>query len=256
MADDSDNGGDLDVQIQHMDEEEGQEDSVADETNSTSTSTLATTRISKTKPFSNPVHQWFNDYGKDSKCIICSKVLTGRYPTTLKNHLKSHHAQYKKFQQLQKSHTDSAKLRKKPQTNSEISSLQRNLEPEDEQSQQNSNGGAFAAAMAAITQRRRSNQAETPTDSVDKELKDYLDELVNSSISTSENPFEFWCRRASKYTELLSISVDVLAIPATSAPTERIFSQASFLLTRKRHNLDDEKLESELFYKVNSRFLD
>ena len=47
----------------------------------------------------------------------------------------------------------------------------------------------------------------------------------------------------------------VLSIPATSAPVERIFSHASFILGRNRHNLSDEKLEEELFYKVNVEFI-
>lgn len=52
-----------------------------------------------------------------------------------------------------------------------------------------------------------------------------------------------------------NIAVDVLCIPATSAPSERVFSRASFVLARKRHNLCDEKLENGVFYKMNIEFL-
>ena len=55
--------------------------------------------------------------------------------------------------------------------------------------------------------------------------------------------------------ENIFLALAVLSIPATSAPVGRIFSHASFILRRNRHNSSDEKLEEELFYKVNVEFI-
>ena len=57
------------------------------------------------------------------------------------------------------------------------------------------------------------------------------------------------------FPQIFNVAVDVLSIPATSAPCERIFSRVGCVLGRNRHNLDDQKLEAEVFYKFNNDFL-
>lgn len=46
-------------------------------------------RISKTKPFTNPVHSHFIPDGDYSKCKYCKKKLKGKNPTNLLSHLNS-----------------------------------------------------------------------------------------------------------------------------------------------------------------------
>lgn len=106
----------------------------------------------------------------------------------------------------------------------------------------------FAAARARIAEKRR-QATETLVDSVDQELQMYFNDIkASDGGSCSDDPFTFWIKQAKRLPQMFNVAVDVLSIPATTAPVERIFSRASFILSKKRHNLKDKKLESELFF--------
>ena len=70
------------------------------------------------------------------------------------------------------------------------------------------------------------------------------------------SPYLLWEKLADKCPVTYSIAVDVLSVPATSAPSERVFSRASHVLGKNRHNLSDANLEKEVFFKFNAEFLD
>ena len=53
---------------------------------------------------------------------------------------------------------------------------------------------------------------------------------------------------------MYNIAVDALSVPATTAPVERVFSRASYILSKK-DNVSNEKLEMELLCKFNSDLL-
>jgi hypothetical protein len=48
---------------------------------------------------------------------------------------------------------------------------------------------------------------------------------------------------------------DILAIPASTAPLERVFSVASQVLGNNRHSISDANLQKELFIRCNKIFL-
>lgn len=54
---------------------------------------------------------------------------------------------------------------------------------------------------------------------------------------------------------IAELALQVLAIPATSAGIERIFSLAGFVLEKRRFRLNSTSLENELFVKINRKFL-
>ena len=54
---------------------------------------------------------------------------------------------------------------------------------------------------------------------------------------------------------MYNIAVDALSVPATTAPVERVFSRASYILSKIRQNLSNEKLEMKLLCKFNSDLL-
>jgi len=87
-----------------------------------------------------------------------------------------------------------------------------------------------------------------------------LDEVNNlddpSMKELGENPYLLWEKFADKCPVMYSIAVDVLSVPATSAPSELVFSRASHVLSKNRHNLSDANVEKEVFFKFNAEFLD
>lgn len=104
-----------------------------------------------------------------------------------------------------------------------------------------------------VTTKRKKNSLTshiTPKkDIIDFEIKMYLTD-AESSIET-DCPLKYWTSKRESLPELFRVAVAVLTIPATSAPAERVFSRASIVLDKQRHNLSDKMLETEVFYNMN-----
>ena len=78
------------------------------------------------------------------------------------------------------------------------------------------------------------------------EISNYKNESVLKVINRDgeySNPLEWWRSRKDVYPMLSELARCVLCIPATSAPTERIFSLASLIISKSRNRLDPEKQE-------------
>ena len=88
-----------------------------------------------------------------------------------------------------------------------------------------------------------------------QEITSYLIGLRGQAADHLD-PFPYWSSKSVSYPHIHDVAVNILSIPATSASSERIFSRASFLLGRKRHNLSDRKLEMEVMFKANMHFLE
>lgn len=57
-----------------------------------------TSRVSKTRPFTNVIHQWYSSKGEDSVCNLCKEKKTGHNSSNLESHLqRKHPKEYKKF---------------------------------------------------------------------------------------------------------------------------------------------------------------
>ena len=89
---------------------------------------------------------------------------------------------------------------------------------------------------------------------LDIEQSVYINE-IGTTGDVCCNIFEFWLERKERLPLMYNVAVDVLSVPATTAPVERVFSRASYILSKKRHNLSNEKLEMELLCKLNSDML-
>jgi hypothetical protein len=73
----------------------------------------------------------------------------------------------------------------------------------------------------------------------ESELDRYLEA---STIGTRTDILGWWKRNACEYPRLGRIARDYLAIPATSAPAERVFSGGADLVTKKRGSLSDDTI--------------
>jgi hypothetical protein len=65
------------------------------------------------------------------------------------------------------------------------------------------------------------------------------------------DPLEWWKRNQLKYLYLARLACLYLAVPATSAPSERIWSRVSRILTLKRANLKPKVAQRIMFIKEN-----
>jgi len=70
-------------------------------------------------------------------------------------------------------------------------------------------------------------------------------------VSIDTNPLAWWAQRKDSMPLLWKYARMVLAIPATSAPSERAFSSAGNLVTQKRARLSGDKVEEILMVKEN-----
>lgn len=119
------------------------------------------------------------------------------------------------------------------------------------ETESNATDDLFAAVRAKITRRRQSDATTSNDESaIDMEENAFILEIKKTD--NIEDPFAFWFQQKEKLPLLYNIAVDVLSVPATTAPVERVFSRASYILAKKRHNLSDEKLETELLCKFNA----
>ena len=88
------------------------------------------------------------------------------------------------------------------------------------------------------------------TNSYEQEFQLYLRDGFHC-----ENPLEFWHLKATEYTLLAKLASKVFTVPATSAPVERVFSQAGKILNPLRCRMLPKNLETLLFLKMNSHFM-
>ena len=85
------------------------------------------------------------------------------------------------------------------------------------------------------------------------EIVEYLRE---DKIKFTQNPFEWWMNKKSKYPILARLARIYLAVPATSTPSERLFSDAGNLLTSKRSRINAELFKRMMFLKRNASKVD
>lgn len=75
--------------------------------------------------------------------------------------------------------------------------------------------------------------------------------LKIEEISFSECPFNWWCKNENRFPILSKLARKYLAIPATSTPSERLFSDAGNIMTVRRTSLLPSTFEHLLFLKRN-----
>ena len=75
------------------------------------------------------------------------------------------------------------------------------------------------------------------------------------SLADNTDPIEYWLNQQVTYPLLSSVAIDILCIPGSSAPVERVFSTADDSTIGKRNRLSDHNLEWEVLLKTNKHFL-
>lgn len=88
---------------------------------------------------------------------------------------------------------------------------------------------------------------DTPEKEQSDELKSYLLEKMDPHCK----PLEWWRRNEHTFPKVAQVAKKVLAVPATSVPSERIFSAAGLLINKLRNRLSSDLVDSIIFLNKN-----
>jgi zinc finger BED domain-containing protein 1 (E3 SUMO-protein ligase ZBED1) len=103
-----------------------------------------------------------------------------------------------------------------------------------------------ASSPSAI---RQNPVAAKSRESLQRELDHYLQEpLIDRAAGC---PFQWWAENKTRFPSLALLAQKLLCIPATSVPSERLFSKAGDVITKKRSSLAPKKAEMVIFLMEN-----
>ena len=91
-------------------------------------------------------------------------------------------------------------------------------------------------------------------DESDDELNCYLDNIRTPQTSSETDLFQWWIDNEQRFSTLFKIARKYLGVPATSVPSERLFSDAGNQITTERNRLKPESVNELLFVKRNSEY--
>ena len=90
---------------------------------------------------------------------------------------------------------------------------------------------------------------------IQDEFRNYLN-VPELPALEQYNPFLWWATNKKQYPLLHQMAMKYLAIPATSVPSERLFSDAKNLVTPQRTRLDSYLINQLMFLKRNRDYVD
>ncbi|XP_052806299.1 E3 SUMO-protein ligase ZBED1-like [Mya arenaria] len=89
----------------------------------------------------------------------------------------------------------------------------------------------------------------SPESSVKDDLQLYLAEKMDDATPA----LEWWRRNENRFPKVAQVARSVLAVPATSVPSERVFSSAGLVLNKLRNRLNSDIVDVILFLNKNMR---
>lgn len=89
--------------------------------------------------------------------------------------------------------------------------------------------------------------------SVDTRMEELERYRLESSINRNDDPLVWWKNNQHRYPFLSKLARKYLCIPATSAPSERVFSSSGNIVTNRRSNLTPDIVKSLVFLHHNSK---
>jgi hypothetical protein len=108
-------------------------------------------------------------------------------------------------------------------------------------------GSMFSADRESDDQEERTDELNC-IEQVRVEFKCYL----SNKFDINSDPLEWWkCYGESRYPLTAGLAKILLAIPATSVPSERLFSTAGNLINAKRGCLSSDNVDTILFLNKN-----
>jgi hypothetical protein len=90
---------------------------------------------------------------------------------------------------------------------------------------------------------------------IDNEIGYYLDNTHTPQAFPDIDVFQWWFDNKEKFPILFKIARKYLGIPATSVPSERLFSDAGNQISSERNRLKPETVSELLFLKRNMEYI-
>ena len=87
------------------------------------------------------------------------------------------------------------------------------------------------------------------------EFQHYLN-VVELPALEEYDPYAWWLANKNQYPILHNLALKYLSIPATSVPSERLFSDAKNLVTPQRTRLNSNLINQLMFLKRNREYID
>ena len=78
--------------------------------------------------------------------------------------------------------------------------------------------------------------------------------LAASCLPMDSDPSKFWEDNEKEYLALAQMAKDILSMPASSAPVERLFSIAGRVFMPLRCSLKDDRFQQLMFITCNNSF--
>lgn len=97
-----------------------------------------------------------------------------------------------------------------------------------------------------VSEQQTSNEStnESRKEKARRELLSFLDEPL---IEPEQSALTWWATNAPRYPNIAKLARVFLSIPATSVPSEQIFSKAGQVITTRRSSLKPEHAEQLIF---------
>lgn len=127
----------------------------------------------------------------------------------------------------------------------------------DAGSEANNESGTVEIESPSFFTSYRRKKRPTATNNITRAGRESIGYQLTKYLATEfdefVNPFSFWSSHEAnpKYPELSKLARQVLIVPATSAPVERLFSHGGIITRPHRACLSDKNLSNIIFLKCN-----
>ncbi|XP_059208582.1 E3 SUMO-protein ligase ZBED1-like [Centropristis striata] len=114
--------------------------------------------------------------------------------------------------------------------------------------------GSFLSILGSSSESNSCDEEEDDQQSqeIQREILQYFGE---HALSRKDNPLSWWKVNASRYPTLARLAKSFLSIPATSTPSERLFSAAGNIASKRRASLSAEHVDMLTFLHCNHHLL-
>ena len=109
--------------------------------------------------------------------------------------------------------------------------------------------------LTAIVKEKRKEEKRKEKAEPAPEALDVENYFKTSYPTATMDSVKFWVERESTFPILAPFAIDLLIVPASSAPVERAFSTAGVITSGRRNRLAGHNLEREIFIKRNKKYL-